>query len=330
MDCSSLLTMSQNVIRKGVSKRLQIGIRDFERDFNERKHHHNCSCTLYDNPPPLYNFSQIFFQAIEPYIRYDIVEGSTLNQVLRHHMNILEFMLPEHGRFMQFILEKYERFIQFIGWLQLVQPEVVCQVLRTASCYFQIKMFVDDFSVENFKLTLKWDQQYTGVLLFNNRDSHLHFMLTHHLLASNSSLLLLDKIREIVAVYGKKYLMYVPTSDMYARRTLVLSMLQNTETRDFDQPSHALLEYLIHECPAALKINAYTLDGNNSFVALCKRWKNPNEERHVWMVSNVMKYADISDILAIVHPLNITLAEYAKITRNTLVLNYIREKFHVE
>jgi len=91
---------------------------------------------------------------------------------------------------------------------------------------------------------------------------------------------------------------------------------------------------LIHTCPAALKIKSRCIYRDNSFAALCERWNDPKIERHVWMVDNVMRYADITDILDIVSPSwereqKMTLLQYAKHTNNKLVLDYIRLHFHV-
>jgi len=333
--CPSLLEMSRNVIRKGARERFLLGLGHFERDFEQR-----LEDTVYEDTPPLYNFSRIFLHAIEPYIHRDVLQ-------VQEYMDILDFISPEHELLQKNALNsyhvgmvglhgpvKYERLIQFIEWVQLVQPAVVPNIIQNVSCRFQVMMFWDDFSMEHFRLALKWDKQYGGTILFNDMDSHLHYLFTNRTLCTRVSLLLMNKLKEIVAVYGNKYLMRIPTSDMYARDTLVASLLLNSETSDFDQLSHTLLEYLIHTCPAALKIKSRCIYRDNSFAALCERWNDPRIERHVWMVDNVMRYADITDILDIVSPSwergqNMTLLQYAKHTNNKLVLDYIRLHFHV-
>jgi len=212
----------------------------------------------------------------------------------------------------------------------MVQPEVVVHIMQLVSCGFQPKMFSDEFSMENFRLVLMWDQQYAGALLFNEKDSHLHFMMKSRLLVIDACFLFLDKLKEIVAVYGDKYLMYIPTSDFFAKNTLVTSLLRNSQTTNFDELTHAVLDYLIHTCPAALKVRSHCPLGHTTFSVLCENWNNPGIARHVWMVDNVMRYANITDILDAVPAHNTTLLGYAKKSGNVLVLNYIQERFCIE
>ena len=84
------------MIRTGVRARFLLGIEQFEKDFVQRRTEHNRHCAVYEDTPPLYNYSQIFFDAIAPYIRYDVLQGSTLNDVLRYHMDVLEFVSWQH------------------------------------------------------------------------------------------------------------------------------------------------------------------------------------------------------------------------------------------
>jgi len=340
--CPSLLEMSRNVIRKGVRVRFLLGLRHFERDFEERLRDYNRGCTVYEEMPPLYNFSSIFLHAIGPFIHHNILQPSAHFNSVQDYMDILDFISPEHELQQNDKLNsynmgmktlegpmRYERFIQFIRWVQLVQPAVVKNIIQNSYCHFQIMMFRDDFSVENFRLALEWDQQYEGAILFNDNDSHLHFMLGRRTLGTDVSDLLMNKLQEIVAVYGDKYLMHVPTSDMYAPDTLVASLLYESDTSDFYQLTHTILEYLIHKCPAALKIKSRSIYRGNAFAALCERWNDARILRHVWMVDNVMRYADITDIMNTVSNENMTLLQYAKHTKNNLVLEYIRHHFFV-
>jgi len=340
--CPSLLEMSRNVIRTGVRARFLLGVRHFERDFEERWREYNRVCTVYEETPPLYNFSSIFLHAIEPYVQHNILQPSANFNSVQDYMEILEFISPEHELQQSEKLNsynmgmhkldgpvKYERFIQFIEWVQLVQPAVVKKIIQNSYRRFQIMMFRDNFSMENFRLALQWDQQYEGAVLFNDNDSHLHFMLGRRTLGTDVCDLLMDKLQEIVAVYGDKYLMHVPASDMYASDTLVAALLYESDNSDFHQPIHTILEYLIHKCPAALKIKSRCIYRDNAFAALCERWNDARILRHVWMVDNVMRYADITDIMNIVSNYNMTLLQYAQHTKNNLVLDYIRLKFHV-
>ena len=340
MPCLSLLTASRNTIRKAVRERFLLGIEKFETDWAQRQAEHNRHCAVFDDTPPLYDYSQIFLDAIAPCIPYDIVRGGTLHDVLCGHMDVLEFVSPEHERYQPYRLDsyrmgcirsegpvRYERFIQFIGWLQLVQPAVVPHIMQRVTSSFQSKMFSDEFSMEHFRLALKWDKQYAGALLFHRNDSHLHYMMKTPTLVDYSSLLLLDKLKEIVAVHGDRYLVYIPTSDPFATNTLVTSLLRHSQTTDFDEPTHAVLAYLIHACPAALKVQSYCARRHTAFSAVCERWNDPGIARHVWMVDNVMRYADITDILDAVSAHRKTLLEYAKECKNVLVLDYIRQRF---
>jgi len=350
MECPSLLGMSRNTIRQGVRAQFLLGIEKFEREFVQRQTEHNRRFAVFDDTPPLYNYSQIFYDAIKPYIRRDIVQGSTLDDVLRGHMDVLEFVSPQHetgyigldsyrmgmparvgteGLAAQEGPVRYERFIQFIGWLQMAQPAVVPHIMQNVSRDFQYRMFSDNFSMELFRLALRWDIQYTGALLFNEHISQVHFMMSHPNLALATSFLFMDKLKEIVAVYGDQYLMHIPTSDFYATSPLVTMFLRGCKTTDFSARDHAVLDYLILACPAALRVRSRCARGHTAFSVLCERWNDPGIAQHVWMVDNVMRHADITDIRDVLPAHKMTLLQYAKKCRNVLVLDYIWKMFGI-
>jgi len=332
MRCPSLLSASQDIIRSGVRARFVAGIGHFENDFAQRQRELNEYHT-----PPLYNFSQIFVHAIEPFVRPHISEGYTSNHVLHLHMDVLGFISPEREKHENNSLcsytvgmpqpegpVRYERFIQFIGWVQLVQPEVVHYILQNVSEDFQDYMYRSDFSMEFFRLALKWDEQYGGVLLFNNEYSHLHIMMEDHSMTRDARLFLLDKIKEIVALHGDRYLMYIPTSQYDVKNTLVALMIRHCNQSSFNDQTYAMMYYLIHTCPAALKIRNPI---NNAFTLLCKKRLLPHNETHMWMLDNVMRYADTTDVWGIVPHLDKTLLQLATDCRNEPVVLYIRDKF---
>lgn len=305
---------------------------------------------MHENTPLVYDYSQIFLEAIKPCIHYNIVQYGTLHDMLLGYMDVLEFVSPQHEPFgglhsyrmgmpaqVGHVLcaaqegpVPYERFIQFIGWLQMVQPEVVPQVMQEVSVNVQYRMFSDNFSMEQFRIVFKWDQQYAGALLFNEHDSHVHFMMRNPLLAIGKPLLFLNKLKEIVTVYGDKYLMYIPASNLHPTDTLVTSLLRSSEKTDFGAPDYPVLDYLIHTCPAALKVRSCDPRGHNAFSLLCERCNDPGIARHVWMVDNVMRYANRTDILDTVPAQKMTLLNYARKCKNVLVLHYIREMFGIE
>jgi len=335
MPCPSLLSVSQNMIRSGVRARFVAGIRDFENEFAQRRRNLNEYHT-----PPLYNFSQIFLHAIEPYVSPHTPQGSTLNHVLHFHIHVLGFISPEHEKHEDDSLcsynvgmpqregpVRYERFIQFIGWLQSVQPEVVLHVLQKVSEEFQDYMYSSDFSMEFFRLALKWDQQYGGVLLFNNKHSHLHLVMEDHSMTRDARLFLLDKIKEIVAVHGDGYLMYIPTSQCDVTNTLVTLMIRHCNKSNFDDQTYAMMSYLIHTCPAALKIRKPI---TNAFAVLCMRRLLPHNETHMWMLDNVMRYADRTDVFGMMPYRNTTPLQLAVDRGNEQVVLYIRNKFGME
>ena len=140
----------------------------------------------------------------------------------------------------------------------------------------------------------------------------------------------MDKIKAIVSVYGDKYLMHIPTSGFYAKKTLVALLLGSSYTADFGDLTYTMLEYLIHTCPAALRIQSLSPHGDNAFSVLCENWNDPGIARHVWVVDHVMRHANITDILDTVPAHNTTLLGYAKKVGNVLVLNYIQERFSIE
>jgi len=352
MECASLLSMSQNVIRQGVRARFLLGIEKFETEFVQRQAEHNRHGAVFDDTPPLYNYSQIFADAIAPYIHYNLVQRGTLDDMLRGHMDVLEFVSLQHEQNRWEGLDsygmgmpprvgteglqrregpvRYERFIQFILWLQIVQPEVVPQIMQNVSGYFQLYMFKDNASMEQFRLALKWDQQYEGALFLNENDSHVHFMMRNPDVYIHPSVLFMDKLKEIVAVYGYKYLMHVPKFDHFSTDTLVTSLLRTIVTTDFGAPEHAVLDYLIRTCPEALKIKSRCPHGESAFGVVCQRWKDAGIARHVSVVDHVMQHADITDIYGAVSTGKTTLLGYAKKCENVLVLNYIRQKFGIE
>jgi len=326
------------MIRSGVRARFVAGIRDFENEFAQRRRNLNEYHT-----PPLYNFSQIFVHAIEPYVSPHTLQGSTLNHVLHFHVHILGFISPEHEKHEDDSLcaysvgmpdpegpVRYERFIQFIGWLQLVQPEVVLHILQKVSEDFQVHMYQSDFSMEFFRLALKWDKQYGGVLLFNNKYSHLHIMMKEKSMPRDARLFLLDKIKEIVAVHGDRYLMYIPTSQFMVYTTLVTLMIRHCNAFAFDDQTYAMMHYLIHTCPTALRIRKNPTDIHNGFTTLCWKVLLPHEESHMWMLDNVMRYADTTDVLGNVPWYDTTLLQLAKDYSSEPVVRYIRNKFGME
>jgi len=344
--------MSQNVIRQGVRARFLVGIEKFETEFVQRQAEHNRHCAVFDDTPPLYNYSQIFADAIAPYIHYNIVQRGTLDDMLRGHMHVLEFVSSQHESNKWERLDsyeigmlplvgteglqriegpvQYERFIQFILWLQMVQPEVVPHIIKKVSAHFQQCMLNDNASMEQFRLALKWDQQYEGSLFFNEKESHVNLITSQPSGRMDRSVLFLDKLKEIVAVYGYKYLMYIPKSDYFATDTLVTSLLRNTRTTHFGTPDYTVLDYLIRACPAALKVRSRCPHGHTAFSIVCERWKDTGAAPHVWIVENVMRHADITDIYDAVPVGNTTLLGYARECENILVLNYIRQKFGIE
>jgi len=352
MECASLLSKSRNVIRQGVRARFLLGIEKFETEFVQRQAEHNLHCAVFDDTPPLYNYSQIFADAIAPYIHYNLVQRGTLDDMLRGHMDILEFVssqreknewegLNSYEMGMEPLVGTegvqrregpvpYERFIQFIVWLQMVQPEVVPHIIKNVSGYFQQCMLRDNASMEQFRIALKWDQQYEGSLFFNEHESHVNFITRHPCVYMNPCVLFMDKLKEIVAVYGDKYLMYIPTSDEFSTDTLATSLLRTSTTTDFSAPDHAVLHYLIRACPAALKVRSRCPHRHTGFSIVCQRWKNTAIAQHVWIVDHVMRHADITDIYDAGPVGYTTLLGYAKQCENVLVLNYFREKFGIE
>lgn len=344
MNCPPLLTMSRDVIRNAVRARFLLGIEKFETDFAQRQAEHQRHCAVFDDTPPLYNYSQIFFEAIAPYIGYNIVQGSTLNDVMRGYMEVLEFVSVHHEKYEGRPIYhwpmgmtknegpvKYERFLQFIAWLHWVQPEVVHYIVKYNFKHFAYIAWKDNFSMENFRQLLKWDQQHGGVIFLNNDDSHLHFIMKQRRITKDGRLFILDKLKQVVAVYGDKYLMFSPTSAYCTESTLVSSLLSSKKTtEELSDVEYVILQYLILTCPSALKIKARRLCGCNAFEALCRYWNNPENDRHVWVVDNVMRYADITDIYDTVPAYFCTLLECARRTNNELVLGYIRAKFGIE
>jgi len=337
MNCPSLLSVSQNMIRPGVRARFIAGIGDLENMFAKRWSKHNDCHTA-----PLYNFSQIFVNAIEPYVSPHTLQGSTLNHVLHFHIHVLGFISPEHEKHEDDSLcsykvgmpqqegpVRYERFIQFIGWLQLVQPEVVIHILQNVSEQFQEHMYQIDFSMDFFRLALKWDKQYGGVLLFKKDYSHLHIMLEDLSMTGDARLYLLEKIKEIVAVHGESFLMYIPPSQYDVLNTLVALVVRYCTIWNLNDPTHAMLHYLIHTCPAALKIR-YPI--NNAFTNLGRKRLCADNEAHMWMLDNVMRYADITDVSCII-PYDgetDTLLQLAIKHGNIPLVRYIRDRFGIE
>jgi len=288
----------------------------------------------WDDTPPLYDFDTLMWDALAPLLghtsRDRIPEDLVVTLLLLDHGQRHKVTSYSVGTRSYPHLRNDDRFAQFVEWLHGVQPLAARELLARHCEYLQIRMFSEDYPMDLLHKMLAWDRLYPGILLQNPRDSHAHFMMTQAFARHFTTEDGLARLPAVVASCGEAYLRYIPSSDMYARNTLVAAALYNGDVGGSDDGTHALFEFLITACPAALRVPSVSPAWHNAFTAVGLRCTNPRNERHQWLVDQVMRHADVSDLAAVVPNTDgMTFLQYMQDRKNTLVLAHFAARFAV-
>jgi len=216
--------------------------------------------------------------------------------------------------------------MEFMRFVLLVNRQTALDIFTTYSQYLQVDVMNKDFTMTNFHTVIKWDHMLKGQLFCNDQDSHMHYVLGRRPFITAS---VLERLRLIVSVYGDDYLKWIPMRDAYATDTLVNIVLHSADLSCADPLMRKVLDFLIHACPAALRISSRSALRHNAFSAVIQRCDCPQNPQHQWIVQNVMQYADLErDILGVVPGTNyLLLLDVVKRASNVLVLQFIARKF---
>jgi len=99
-----------------------------------------------------------------------------------------------------------------------------------------------------------------------------HYMLGRSAFITDAAV---ERLRLVVSVYGDDYLTWVQARDMYATDTLVNTVLYSADISHAASSIQELLGFLIHACPAALKISSLSVFLHNAFTAVVQRCDCP-------------------------------------------------------
>jgi len=221
---------------------------------------------------------------------------------------------------------RQHRFMEFMRFVLSVNRQTALDIFTAYLTYLQTDVMDKDFSMTNLRTVVKWDHMLKGPLFWNNQDSHMHYVLGRRTLITAS---VLQRLRLVVSVYGDDYLTWIPTRDAYAADTLVNIVLHSADLSCEDPLMREVLDFLIHACPAALRISSRSPLRHDAFSAVIQRCDCPQNPQHQWIVQNVMQYADLErDILGVVPGTNhLLLLDMVKRASNVLVLQFIARKF---
>jgi len=314
---TTLLEMVQNTNKEEIRRNFIDEIKKDENlQRNERSMHVN-------------TFSQMFDEALrkcgcDPNIS---VYGYVLCQSLQEKSNTLLDYCVYNG-----IHEKHHvRFMRFFEFVMSVDREAAQNILAMYSQEVQWRIMGNICSPEDFHTVIKWDRQLTSCIMFNEYESHMHYMMSNGTNAQNIDMIF-EKLQFAVFVYGNGYLRWIPSRDGYGKNTLVNQMLSLGNIFYTPYIWQELLSYLIHTCPDALRITSgHPLQKyNTGFTAVVRRCVHPEQKRDQWIVENVMQYADLHrDVYGVVTDTNMTLLDLAKSCNNVLVLQFFARKFNI-
>jgi len=290
----------------------------------------------WDDTPPLYDFDTLMWDALA------LLLGHTSRDRIPEDL-VVTLLLLDHGQRHKVTsysvgtrsyphLRNDERFAQFVEWLHGVHPLAARELLVKHCVHLQVRMFAEAYPMDLLHKMLAWDRLYPGILLRNPRDSFAHFIMTQEFARHFTTQDGLARLRAVVASGGEVYLRYIPSSDIHARHTLVAAALWFGNVDGSDDGMHALFEFLITACPAALRVPSVNVhrSWHNAFTAVGRRCKNPRNERHRWLVDQVMRHAVVSDLAAVVPDTGSrTFLQYMRDRQNTLVLAHIAARFAV-
>jgi len=238
-----------------------------------------------DDTPSRYDFETLLWNALAPLLghtsRDRIPEDLVATLLLLDYGQRRKVTSYSVGTLSSSTLQGNERFAQFVEWLHGVHPLAARELLAKHCVHLQVRMFAEAYPMDLLHKMLAWDRLYPGILLRNPRDSFAHFIMTQEFARHFTTQDELARLRAVVASGGEVYLRYIPSSDIHARHTLVAAALWFGNVDGSDDGTHALFEFLITACPAALRVPSVNVhrSWHNAFTAVGRRCKNPRNER---------------------------------------------------